>query len=362
MKRRANATSGPSIQTISQVLSHGVAIEADIDARAFDAAKGAHTGKPGTAKRLGSQSEIQGRYSVQELLDQGFEHIQWDGRVPIPILDNSGLIISVLAGQPGTDYGCDLDEVFNLFVQVGRDAGLKATNPLGPHKRGSFPAFTRGATMGMGSSTPVALNTGFMGSILDHLVGHKAVRRMAAYQDAAFCLWAPRMHAEYEATSNAMRDRLPHLPRNFPSTVFAAAAFNLGGKVWTFKHRDSLNWPFGWCAITAFGKFDPNRSAQLILWELKLVIDFPHAATVLIPSAVITHSNTPIADGDVRMSFTQYTAGPIFRWVENGCQTEKELCGADPERYDEMQARKETAYLRRLRNFSTVDELLDKIE
>ncbi|KAJ3729630.1 hypothetical protein C8R42DRAFT_570002, partial [Lentinula raphanica] len=140
--------------------------------------------------------------------------------------------------------------------------------------------------------------------ILDRLVEHKAVRRMAAYQDAAFALWAPRLHAEYQRTADTMRDRLPHLPKNFPSTVFAAAAFNLGGKVWTFKHCDSLNWPFGWCAITALGEFDPTRSGQLILWELKLVIDFPAAATVLIPSAVITHSNTPIAVGDTRMSFT----------------------------------------------------------
>ncbi|KAJ3831280.1 hypothetical protein F5878DRAFT_667724 [Lentinula raphanica] len=157
-----------------------------------------------------------------------------------------------------------------------------------------------------------------------------------------------------------MRDKLPHLPKNFPSTVFTAAAFNLGGKVRTFKHRNSLNWAFGWCAITALGEFDPARSGQLILWELKLVLDFPAAATVLIPSAVITHSNTPIADGDTRMSFTQYTAGPIFRWVENGCRTEKEMQVMDPLSYAEMQTRKDTAYLRRLGNFSTVDELLEK--
>ncbi|KAJ3819595.1 hypothetical protein F5880DRAFT_1460607, partial [Lentinula raphanica] len=203
-------------------------IEADVDARAFDAAKGAHTGKPGTAKRLGSQSEVRARYSVQELLRQGFKHILWDGRTPTPILDNSGLIISALAGQPGTNYSLDLEEVFKLFVEAGCDAGLEDTNPLGPHKRGSFPAFNRGVTMGMGSPTPVALRTGCMTSILDRLVGHTAVRRMAAYQEAAFALWAPRMHAVYEATSNAMRDKLPHLPRNFPSSVFAAAAFNLG--------------------------------------------------------------------------------------------------------------------------------------
>ncbi|KAH7877271.1 uncharacterized protein C8R40DRAFT_1040795 [Lentinula edodes] len=152
-----------------------------------------------------------------------------------------------------------------------------------------------------------------------------------------------------------------NLPENFPGTIFAAAAFNLGGNVWTFKHRDWLNWPFGWCAITALGEFDASQSAQLILWELKLVIDFPHAATILIPSAVITHSNTPIADGDIRTSFTQYTAGPIFRWVENGCRTEAKFEEEDPDNHRRMQEGKETAYLRRLENFSTVDELLCKL-
>ncbi|KAJ3858118.1 hypothetical protein EV359DRAFT_88229 [Lentinula novae-zelandiae] len=143
---------------------------------------------------------------------------------------------------------------------------------------------------------------------------------------------------------------------------FSAAAFDLGGKVWTFKHRDFLNWPFGWCAITALGIFDPGRTAQLILWELKLVINFPHATTVLISSGVITHSNIPVATGDVPMSFTQYTAGTIFHWVENSCRTEKELQVADPECWGKMQTGKDKAYLRCVGNFSTVNELLGKLK
>ncbi len=158
-----------------------------------------------------------------------------------------------------------------------------------------------------------------------------------------------------------MRNKIK-LPRNFPGSVFAAAAFNFGGDIWTFKHRDFLNWAFGWCAITALGRFNPTRSAQLILWELKLVINFPHGATILVPSAVVTHSNTPVAEGDVRTSFTQYTAGAIFRWVGNGCRTEDKLKKEGPERYTKMQEEKDTAYLRRLNNFSTVDELLDLID
>ncbi|KAJ3869203.1 hypothetical protein EV359DRAFT_30569 [Lentinula novae-zelandiae] len=367
LEKKALNETGASQDTLSQVLSHGTAVEVDLDASELEAARGAHTGKPGKKENLGSQAERERQYSLEELLAQGFEHIEWDGRTPIPIVDRSGRIIAVLAGQPGSDYEQDLLEAFKLFSEAGEEAGLGQTAAGGRHKRGSFPAFNRGVTMGMGSPTPVALNPGLMSGILDRLVGAKAVRRMAAYQNGgflpAFSLWAPRVHDEYKNAQNALRGRFPHLPDNFPGiSDFAAAAFNLGGKVWTFKHRDFLNWPFGWCAITALGAFDPRRTAQLILWELKLVLNFPHGATVLIPSGVITHSNTPVATGDTRMSFTQYTAGAIFRWVENGCRTEKELQAADPQCWAGMQAGKDSAYIRRIHNFSTIEELMSRIQ
>ncbi|KAL0562366.1 hypothetical protein V5O48_019721, partial [Marasmius crinis-equi] len=124
-------------------------------------------------------------------------------------------------------------------------------------------------------------------------------KRISGYQNAAFKLWAPRLYGRYKTTADAVRhhSRTSHLPWNFsPENVFAAAAFNFGGKVRTFKHRDHLNWAFGWCAITALGEFNPKKSARLVLWEFKLVINFPPGSTVLIPSAVITHSNTRIAE------------------------------------------------------------------
>ncbi|KAJ3808034.1 hypothetical protein F5876DRAFT_46893, partial [Lentinula aff. lateritia] len=217
-----------------------------------------------------------------------------------------------------------------------------------------------GVMMGMGNAHPVVLNPKSMTQVLNHLVGHSAFRRMARYQNAAFGLWAPRVYEEYEKVHNTMHANL-ELPENFPGVVFAAAAFNFGGDVWTFKHCDSLNWAFGWCAITALGKLDAARSAQLILWELRLVIDFPHAATVLLPSTVITHSNTPVADRDIWTSFTQYTAGAIFRRVENGCRMEGVFEKEDPEGHARMQRGKSTAYICRLENFSTVDELLAKV-
>ncbi|KAJ3858324.1 hypothetical protein EV359DRAFT_69100, partial [Lentinula novae-zelandiae] len=239
LNKEASRQAGGSNDALSQVLSHGAAVEVDLDASELDTAQGAHTGKPGRQENLGSQAEKEKVYTLEELLAQGFEHIEWDGRTPIPIVDRSGRIITVLASQPGPGYACDLLEAFRLFSEAGKEAGLGATATGGPHKRGKFPAFNR-------VPTPVAINPGFMGAILNRLVGAHAVRRMAAYQNAAFSLWAPRVYEEYKNARNTLRDKLPHLPENFPGlSQFGAAAFNLGGKVWTFKHRDFLNWPFG---------------------------------------------------------------------------------------------------------------------
>ena len=63
------------------------------------------------------------------------------------------------------------------------------------------------------------------------------------------------------------------------------------------------------------GDFDPTKGSHLVLWECKLVIEFPPGSTILIPSAIITHSNVPIQAGEKRYSVTQYATGVLFRWV-----------------------------------------------
>ncbi|KAL0067497.1 hypothetical protein AAF712_005488 [Marasmius tenuissimus] len=173
--------------------------------------------------------------------------------------------------------------------------------------------------MGMGRKTPILLATDKqqkgMGGILQRLAGMTAFKRISQYQNAAFKLWRSRLYKEYKATMNFVYDhpKLSHMPQNFSDdNVFAAATFNFRGKVRMFKHQDHLNWAFGWCAITALRDFDPTKSVRLVLQELKLVIDFPSGSTVLIPSAVITHSNTHIAKGNEQTSFTQYIAGAIL--------------------------------------------------
>ena len=56
----------------------------------------------------------------------------------------------------------------------------------------------------------------------------------------------------------------------------------------------------------------------MALWDLKLAIRFPRGSCILIPSAMIRHSNASIGEKERRYSIAQYSAGGLFRWVENG--------------------------------------------
>ncbi|KAF9064639.1 hypothetical protein BDP27DRAFT_1187524, partial [Rhodocollybia butyracea] len=209
-------------------LSEGNTIKVDLNAADFDAALGAHTAKPGTKKQRGSKADMRRTYSLTELLQREFQHIKWDGITPFPLIDCFGRIVGVLAGQPGSGYASELSDAFEEMTREGREAGLEATSPEGASARGWFPAFNCGASMGMGNPHPVQLDPKNMTEVLERLVGHKSVRRMAMYQNTAFSLWAPRVYEVYENTTKTMWEKVPSLRNNFPGGVFGAAAFNFG--------------------------------------------------------------------------------------------------------------------------------------
>jgi hypothetical protein len=149
--------------------------------------------------------------------------------------------------------------------------------------------------------------------------------------------------------------------RNFEKSVFACATMNFGPQVRAYKHRDMLNLAYGWCAITALGDFDHTRGGHLILWEAKAIAEFPAGSTYLIPSSCLTHSNTETQLGEWRASFTQYTAGGVFRWVENGFCTDHYLRSNDKPKYCELMEERKERWARGLETFSTLDELLEPL-
>jgi hypothetical protein len=143
---------------------------------------------------------------------------------------------------------------------------------------------------------------------------------MAGYANKAFATWAPNLFTYYETHFDELLDHDPTLRRNWPQNVWASFAINFGPRTICQPHRDFANLPFGWCGITALGDFDPTSGGHLILWSLKLVVEFPPGSTILVPSAAITHSNVPIGRREKRFSFTQFSAGGLFRWVDQGFQ------------------------------------------
>ncbi|KIY53199.1 hypothetical protein FISHEDRAFT_33751, partial [Fistulina hepatica ATCC 64428] len=194
--------------------------------------------------------------------------------------------------------------------------------------------------------------------ILAELKANASIIRIAHFASAVFAAWAPRLFAYYLTALNILLSNDLSLVRNFASSVWAAIAFNLGPWTVTWRHRDTLNIPFGWCCITALGRFDYRKGGHLVLWDFGLIIEFPPGATVLIPSAIVEHSNTCISPDEVRYSLTQYSAGGLFRWVEQGLQMQKvQLESLDEDGLKSIKEASRKRWTDGLSYFSTLDEL-----
>ncbi|KAJ7708495.1 hypothetical protein B0H14DRAFT_3099533 [Mycena olivaceomarginata] len=142
-----------------------------------------------------------------------------------------------------------------------------------------------------------------------------------------FAMWAPILFAFYQAQMALLVAWNSALRWNFEGSVFAACTFNFG--------------PRAICA-----NFDPDLGGHLILWDLRLVIRFPPGSTILIPSAIVRHSNVPIQAHERRSSFAQYTAAGLFRWVRNGFKTDEDF---ETSASQEEQAKREAEHGRRWR-------------
>lgn len=131
------------------------------------------------------------------------------------------------------------------------------------------------------------------------------------------------MHEAYRQHQDILHSHECHLRQNFDNSVWSSMTVNFGPQTVTHPHVDHRNRPDGWCPILAGGNFDYQKGGQLVLPDLKLVIEFPPGCVIFLPSALLVHYNCPIQPHETRYSITQYTAGGLIRWVENGFQTQE---------------------------------------
>ncbi|KAJ7339232.1 hypothetical protein DFH08DRAFT_915790 [Mycena albidolilacea] len=257
-------------------------------------------------------------------------------------LYNAGRIFTVLA------TGVPVGRAYDSIKKEGSDANFPSA--MCRHRRGLFAAITVGLGYGKGQQTPAWMDNKQRTPMVDRLLANLDITHLANFASfpgltssdlVAFSLWVPRLHSYYVKNNAQLKIHLPHLQQLFPNSVFSTATFNFGPRVWTFKHRDVCNLPFGWCAVQSLGDFDMAKGSHLVLWDLQVVVKFPAGTLILFPSATISHSNVPVEGGEEHISFTQFTAGGMFQWVENGGRTAAELAQEDPDQWEHIQALKE---------------------
>ena len=109
-----------------------------------------------------------------------------------------------------------------------------------------------------------------------------------------------------------------------------AATVNAGPRTVCVKHTDSRNLSFGQCLVMPFGDFDWTKGGHVDLHEVNLRVEVKPGDVLCIPSAVIPHSNSDIGASETRFSFTLYSSGQHFQWIENDFTCQKDLTGPKP--------------------------------
>lgn len=173
----------------------------------------------------------------------------------------------------------------------------------------------------------------------------------------------PRIFGHYSSTLRLLFAKYPHLRHNFSNSVFPACTFNAGPVAVSLRHNDSGNSAGGVCPITSGGSYDPKLGGHLILFDLKIVIEFPPGSTIILPSSTLSHGNTPVQQGETRVAFTQYCAGGLLRWVEYGFCSQKSCAQEQPGLRAHVDGKADERWLAALRRFSIVDDLhKDRVE
>jgi DNA segregation ATPase FtsK/SpoIIIE-like protein len=140
--------------------------------------------------------------------------------------------------------------------------------------------------------------------------------------------------------------------------VFPCRTFNLATQSVSVPHTDHNNLSHGWCSITPLGDFNPTLRGHLVLWNFKLIIEFPLGSTILILLSIIVHSNTPIKPNKTRNSIVQYASGHLYRWVKNSFLTDKEWKEqAIVEQLRQWEMEKDNRRKSAVALFTTLDEL-----
>ncbi|KAJ7330276.1 hypothetical protein DFH08DRAFT_966845 [Mycena albidolilacea] len=314
--------------------------------------------QPGLGPQIYTQEELDRLSNTK-----GFRYIPWLGEMALPIIDSRRRLILVLGGKPKDPVGWHvvtdgaaklMDKLLLQCHFTPDDCHHRRAHPESP-----YPSILRGVSHGGGQTEPGELhNHPDNIQVTDEMLAHKYFKQIVGFTHCLVWTFAPILALFCQVQMGLLAQWNPALNWPFVDSIFAACTFNFGPRAITCPHLDFGNLAWGWCAITSLGWFDPDRGGHLILWDLKLIIRFPPGSTILIPSAIIRHSNIPVQPHEKCFSFVQYTAGELFRWIRNGYMTDEDFERTATAAEKEARATEATTrWEEGVSMFSSIDEL-----
>ncbi|SJL18703.1 uncharacterized protein ARMOST_22302 [Armillaria ostoyae] len=222
---------------------------------------------------------------------------------PLRIINNQGRVIVYIVGHP-KEFDKVSKETIEVFERVEKSLSLNAVHTH--HRRGDYGFVSTSISFGGGQTRPGNLRNSVNNeSIMEELLSNWAVQHVVQFINKAFAAIHPELWKCYQCLLDDLTNAHPYLSWIFDRahSVFASCTLNIGG-VTTHRHRDHLNLGLGACPIFAIGDFNHTKGSHLVLWDLKLVIEFPSGTLIIIPSALLEHSNTLRLIFDSRLSDT----------------------------------------------------------
>ncbi|KAK7049201.1 hypothetical protein VNI00_005802 [Paramarasmius palmivorus] len=302
-------------------------------------------------------------YRLEDLVHGGPESFELVKFLPgatryVPCRETGKIIVIIAPGPHGDPtWGTCCKEAAEVLRSLRPRCRFRPHNNGKSRSRGDISALHYGISVGNGQKKPQVLSDLGVNNrkVMDQIRLHKSFQRIVGFMTSVFLAWAPHLFFYYVQIMGLLLSSDERLYRPFDNSPFACFTVNFGPRTVCLPHRDTKNLAFGWCAICALGEFDYTKGGHLVLWEMKLVIEFPPGAIIFIPSAVCCHFNTAIQDGEERFSFTTYSSGGLFRWVEHGFQLEGAYQKTEQAVRDAQQ--KDSRWVRGLNLFLTLDEL-----
>ncbi|KAJ3830523.1 hypothetical protein F5880DRAFT_1468265 [Lentinula raphanica] len=193
------------------------------------------------------------------------------------------------------------------------------------HRRGDYATLPAGCGFGGGKLCPSNYaNTSHNARLVQQVLDDPAIQRIARFVDNGLAMFFPALHRFLSCLLEKILDDNPDICRMFEDCCYGACHFNLHSAA-TRKHEDYFNILFSMCAVYASGQYDYTRAGHFIAWSLGLVTQFPPGTAVFIPSAAVTHANTPISRDEHRSSIAFFMSSGLGQWYQNGYMSDKDF-------------------------------------